>query len=125
MTVDGFPQGTSLYIGGNKVEGELVIPASVTAINTGCFSGLADITSVVLPEGVTEVGSFAFSACTGITSVTIPHSVTEIDYYAFMGCSNLTSIIYQGTEEEWRNVKKELAWDMNTGNYTVIYQPQA
>lgn len=125
MTVDGFPQGTSLYIGGNKVEGELVIPASVTAIKTGCFSGLADITSVVLPEGVTEVGSFAFSACTGITSVTIPHSVTEIDYYAFMGCSNLTSIIYQGTEEEWRNVKKELAWDMNTGNYTVIYQPQA
>lgn len=61
---------TTLYINGQKVEGDLVIPDSVTSISSG-----------------------AFNNCTGLTSVTIPNSVTSIGESAFYGCSGLTGII--------------------------------
>ena len=59
----------TLYIGGNKVEGDLVIP-----------------------DGVTSVGDYAFYGCSGLTSVEIPDSVTSIGGYVFSGCSGLTSV---------------------------------
>ena len=64
----------TLYIGGNKVEGDLIIPDSVTSI-----------------------GSSAFYGCTGLTSVTIPDSVTSIGYEAFRGCYKLVEVYNKST----------------------------
>ena len=65
---------STLYIGGNKVEGELVIPDSVTSI-----------------------GSNAFSYCTGLTSITIPDSVTSIGNDAFRYCNRLIEVYNKST----------------------------
>lgn len=51
-----------LYIDGNKIEGDLI-----------------------LPEDITSIGSYVFYRCVGLTSVTIPSSVTNIDEHAFSG----------------------------------------
>ena len=42
--------------------------------------------NLVIPEGVTSIGNCAFYRCTNITSVTIPESVTSIYNRAFDGC---------------------------------------
>ena len=68
----------TLYIGGNKVEGELIIPDSVTVIGSDAFSGCKGLTSIVIPDSVTSIGSDAFSGCKGLTSIAIPDSVTSI-----------------------------------------------
>ena len=81
-----------LYIGGNKVEGNLVIPDSVTSIGGGAFLGCSGLTSIVIPDSVTSIGDRAFVSCTSLTSVTIPDSVTSIGDYAFYGCCGLTSV---------------------------------
>ena len=52
---------------------------------------------VVIPDSVTNIESFAFAACGGLTSVAIPNSVTSIGAYAFDGCSNLSEIDFKGT----------------------------
>lgn len=82
----------TLYIGGNKVEGELIIPDSVTSIGSDAFSGCKGLSSIVIPDSVTSIGSSVFSGCTGLTSIVIPDSVTCIGNSAFSGCSSLESI---------------------------------
>ena len=59
----------TLYIDGNKLEGNVVIPDEVDAIP-----------------------SYAFANRNGITSITIPDSVTSIDYHAFEDCNGLTAV---------------------------------
>ena len=68
----------TLYIGGKKVEGEIVLPNGIESIPNGAFYG-----------------------CSGLTSVSIPDSVTSIGYMAFLDCSGLTSIYYTGDIRSW------------------------
>ena len=116
----------NLYINGELVQGDLVIPDGVTSIGNGAFWRCSGLSSVEIPAGVTSIGSDAFSRCSGLTSVTfgegsqlesiggyafygcsglssveIPASVTSIERYAFLGCSGLTSVTFgEGSQLE-------------------------
>ena len=82
----------TLYIGGKKVEGDLVIPDGVTSIGSSAFSDCSNLTSITIPDGVTSIGDYAFRGCSGLTSVTIGNGVTSIGSSAFYNCSKLTTI---------------------------------
>lgn len=81
-----------LYINGNRLKGDIVIPNSVTSINFGAFYGCSELTSIKIPSSVTRIGDYAFYGCSGLTSIEIPSSVTSIGAYAFSKCSGLTSL---------------------------------
>lgn len=70
----------------------VVIPNSVTSIDSGAFYGYKGLTNVTIPDSVTNINPNAFSKCTSLTSVTIPDSVTDIWYGAFSGCTGLTDV---------------------------------
>ena len=82
----------TLYIGGKKVEGDLVIPDNVTSIGSYAFENCTGLTSITIPDCVTSIGYGAFIGCTGLTSVIIPNSVTSIGKYVFYGCRGLTRV---------------------------------
>ena len=84
----------NLYINGDLVQGDLVIPAGVTSIGDYAFRGCSGLTSVEIPASVTSIGSSAFSGCSGLTSVEIPASVISIGESAFIDLSGLTSVIF-------------------------------
>jgi len=88
----GSLMSTCIYIDGKKIEGDLVIPDSVTSIGWYAFRGCYGLTSVTIGNGVKSIGWHAFDGCTGLTSITIPDSIISIGDYAFMSCSRLTSI---------------------------------
>ena len=134
----------TLYIGGKRVEGELIIPNSVKSISDSAFSYCKGLTSVIIADSVKSIGYWAFSYCKGLTSVTIGNSltsiswgvfdgctglvsvtigtgVTNIESYAFDDCSSLKTIYYKGTKEQWNAIIKDAYWDMRTGNYTIVY----
>ena len=73
--------------------GSLVIPNSVTVIDSVAFYGCTGLTSIVIPKSVARIDFKTFYGCTGLTSVTIPESVTSIGEEAFMGCTSLTNIV--------------------------------
>ena len=93
--------GVDLYINNVLVEGELVIPNSVTSI-----------------------GSYAFVYCNSLTSVVIPDSVTSIGDYAFYNCISLTSVYYKGTAEEWSGISIG-SYNTNLPNATRYYYSES
>ncbi len=70
----------------------VVIPESVTTIESGLFYKCTGLTSITIPESVTTIYHYAFRGCTGLTSITIPESVYSICQSTFEGCNGLTAI---------------------------------
>ena len=100
----GFMQNvTTLYINGQKVEGDLVIPDGVTSIPTCAFYNCTGLTSVTIPDSVTSIGESAFNYCTGLTSVTIGNGVTSIGRDAFRNCGKIQNI-YITDIAAWCNI---------------------
>ena len=64
----------------------VIIPNSVTYIDSYAFNGCSGLTSVAIGNGLTFIGGSAFKGCSGLTSITIPNSVTSIGSSAFRGC---------------------------------------
>ena len=75
-----------------KKEGEYRIPAGVTTVAKGAFSGCAGLTAVTIPGSVKELGERAFLGCSGLKELVIPGGVTMIGPAAFYGCSGLREI---------------------------------
>ena len=46
-----------------------------------------------------------FEYCTNLVSITIPSTLEIIGYDAFHGCDNLKTIYYEGTKEDWSNIR--------------------
>ena len=97
------------------LEGEVVLPDSVTTIADGVFAGTG-ITKITLPAGVTEISANLFQNCenltevvilgrittignyafqnTALTSFTVGREVTAIGTYAFQGCDKLETVTF-------------------------------
>ena len=71
---------------------EIIIPSSVTCIDSYAFALCPSLTSVNIPFGVTTIGAYAFTLCPSLASITVPNSVTSISQYAFYECNALKSI---------------------------------
>lgn len=90
----------NLYINGELLEGDLVIPEGVKKIGDYVFQGCRYLTSVTISDGVTSIGNYAFRGCGWLTSVTIPGSVKSIGENSFQDCT-VTDVYYQGDVKRW------------------------
>jgi len=109
--------GGGLYLNGEQLSGDLIIPDGVTRIGNYMFRNCSGLTSVTIPDSVTSIGSYAFYGCSGLKSVTIPNSVTSIGESAFNGCSGLTDFVVSGGNP---NYKSELRLLLTKDGTTLI-----
>lgn len=80
---------------------------------------------VVIPNSVTRIGLGAFFGCTNLTGVTIPYSVEKIDEYAFNGCNNLldtNSIPGVALVDGWAVGYTDDEFQIETDNYGYKYK---
>lgn len=68
-----FKQGTSLYVNGTKISGNITIPDTISQIKSNAFYNNKDITSVTFGDDLqlSTIRSDAFYGCTNLTSVNI------------------------------------------------------
>jgi len=76
----------------NSQLSEVIIPNSVTKIETYAFWGSGNLTAVTIPNSVTTIAQSAFYNCYALKSVIISNSVTTIEPLTFSDCSNLSSV---------------------------------
>lgn len=121
LTKINLPEGI-LSIGGSafsfcKSLAAVEIPQNVHSIGAHTFTGCSKLKTINVPEGVQSIGYAAFRMCISLKIITIPRSVTFIDGEAFGGCKKLKKIIYGGTKEEWKNIRKPKDEDGRVSEY--------
>lgn len=78
----------------------------VERVGTDAFFGLTQVTELILPGSLTTIESGAFKNLSAITEITIPSAVTGIGADAFWGTSSLQNI-YLNAEELADNILGE------------------
>lgn len=58
-----------IIVNGEEITDNLVIPNTVSSINSFALSGCKRLKSVTIPNSVTSIGQGAFSSCTGLNKV--------------------------------------------------------
>lgn len=76
----------------NKDARNIIIPETVSFIDSYAFSGCYNLRKIEIPYLVTTISSCAFQNCSSLESVIIPEAVTTIYRYAFDYCTSLRSI---------------------------------
>ena len=76
-------------------------------------------TLIYVSKCVEEIDYCAFDHCENLKNITIPSSVKRIGAGAFASCVNLRQIRFDGTINQWREISKDDAWDIDTGDYKV------
>lgn len=70
----------------------VVIPDSVTNIESGAFENCTQLLSVHIPDSVTCLGDYAFEGCTSLASAVLSTNMPTIGWQTFANCRNLTGI---------------------------------
>ena len=74
--------------------------------------------AINIKEGTKIISGMAFFQCYYIQSITIPNTVKNIGDGAFMFCQ-FSNITFNGTVEEWNDIKKDSNWNANSSLKTV------
>ena len=78
----------------------VIIPQSVTQLDTAVFCGCTALESVTIYADITEIPASCFYNCHALTSVNIPDTVTTVRQYAFYGCTSLESVFFPDSVTE-------------------------
>ena len=82
----------SLYVNGEAVAGDVVLPSGLTEIKNYSFMCCSGINSITIPSGVVSIGEGAFLGCENLQTINIPNGITSIGNAAFFYCKALQSL---------------------------------
>ncbi|MBQ8381424.1 MAG: leucine-rich repeat protein [Clostridia bacterium] len=82
----------TLYIGGDAITSDMVVPEGITEISSYAFAGFDSLTSVTLPDSIEAIGSGVFRECANLKSVKLPAFITTVSGNLFRECSSLASV---------------------------------
>lgn len=77
---------------------QLRVPDGILMIGTNAFNA-ASISEIILPTSLTSINSYAFYNCDNLRSIVIPENVTKIGEGAFRHCDSLHNIEVRGGAE--------------------------
>ncbi len=112
--------GHSAFYQCSNLEGDLVIPNTVTTIGGSAFYGCSSLSSLRLSSQMTSVSNFAFYQCSGMEGkLVLPESITSIGNSAFKGCSSLTGALDLPAGMTYIGNEAFMGCDRLTGTLTI------
>lgn len=125
----------------------ITLPEGVSGIAQYTFEGCKNLTTVSIPSTAANIGYRAFYQCYQLEEIDIPEGVLSIESQAFLDCTRLSkvylpkslesiavvftvsggggrslSVYYNGTEEEWKAVKKGSTIGNGRKEINVVYK---
>lgn len=61
----------------------ILIPSTVTSLQSYAFSYATSLATVVFEDGLTSIGSYSFNNCTALTTLVLPSTLQTVGSYAF------------------------------------------
>lgn len=68
---------------------EIIIPNSVTCIESGAFKNCTNLKRIIIPDSVTFLGENIFSGCINLEEVVLPKTITHLPNGFFQNCKHL------------------------------------
>ena len=109
-----------LYLNGELIE-ELIIPDSVTEIQSYAFAYCTDLTRVVINNNVTSIGESAFKGCANLLEMEIGSGVTDFDFSTLQGLKNLTNIYVDENNPTYQSIDGNVYEKVNDILKTFCY----
>ncbi|MCR5804337.1 MAG: leucine-rich repeat domain-containing protein [Clostridia bacterium] len=78
---------------------------SVIGFFDDVLKGNTSITDLIIPYPIREFAEGLLEGCSNLKRITIPKGIHKIDRNFFKGCDSLEDVYFQGTKEQWDNVK--------------------
>ncbi len=101
--------GTATVMGYTGSGGAVEIPGTlggyaVSSIGNLAFYECESVISVVIPDSVTAIESGAFRSCDHLTTVTISKGIATIGDSAFAECASIADVHYSDTQSQWNKI---------------------
>lgn len=104
---------------GKTILKSLRLPDECIELRDGAFKDNTNL-KVVQLEHIEYIGQSVFEGCTALTSIKLTTKLVGIGKNAFKNCKNLKKLIFDGTNEEWNNVKKDSGCFYGTQLISVV-----
>lgn len=76
--------------------------------------------AVELDNMIRNIDKGAFKYNNFLSYVKLPNSILSIGSTAFGGCHNLKELVFDGTQSEWFNIRKDRGWNMGSSIKKII-----
>ena len=88
-------------------------PAETTTIGKASFQNCSLQGEIVLPDSITKMENDSFSDNTEMTSIVLPANLNYLGAYSFASCSKLTKIDFNGNTSGWKCNGEEVTEDLS------------
>lgn len=88
-------------------------------VASSAFGNCGSIETIEVIGKSDKIGEYAFHNIKTLVSVKLPKTIKEIEHHAFLSCISLKYIIFEGTKQEWENIKKDYGWFPYKNPYTI------
>lgn len=104
--------GTDIFASCTGLEQVTLPKNGMPVIPEGMFYNCTGLKKITIPEGVTVMEHDALESCRNLEQVSLPKSLTTVKHYVFSGCDALSTVLYNGTEDQWREI--DIWWSTNS-----------
>ena len=120
---DGFvfgPEKKNIYFAPLSLEGEYVIPESVTSVGVRSFLDCSKLTSVTIPNSVTEINAYAFDNCTALKELRIDDCTKSLLCESFIFRNSPFETVYIGRDlSDWQFSGEKDLINLTIGNFVT------